>query len=289
MLRRSSFVPLLLLLVAHPALAQQPALPPVDSAVVELKLSDGSSVRGRVVATSDSSCTVLTGTGLGIAVPLRTVKSWRVVGVEPAGFGRFGRRDPGRTRLFLAPTARTLPRGEGYVGDYYVLFAVVGYGITDRVMLSGGMSLIPGLGLDQQLLYFAPKVGLVATPKVHLAVGALYMRLGVSDLVNAWGGVGYAAATFGSEDAAFTLGLGWPFAAGGTTSSPWVMAGGEERVSRGLKLLVEGWKFPGTNVVPVVGGVRFVDEKVAVDLGLVQVVGADFHGIVPWVDFTVRW
>jgi len=288
MLRRSSFV-LVFLLIARVALAQQSGLPPVDTAVVVLQLSDGTAVTGQVVATSDSSCTVATAAGLRIVVPRRALTSWRVVAAAPVVLGRFGRRDPARSRLFMAPTARTLPRGEGYVGDYYVLFGVVGYGITDHIMLSGGMSLIPGLALDQQLLYLAPKINLVQTPTFNLAAGALYMRLDWSDLVNAWGGVGYAAATFGSEDGAFTLGLGWPFASGGTTRSPWVMAGGEQRVSRGLKLLVEGWKFPGSNEVPVVGGVRFIDEKVAVDLGLVQVVGADFHGVVPWVDFSVRW
>jgi hypothetical protein len=278
---------LLVCLGCAPALAQQPQLPPADTAIVELRLVDGTTLAGRVVARTDTSCTVVTAAGLTVVVPRRSLTSWS--GPEIPGPSRFGRADPGRTRLFLAPTGRTLARGEGYVGDYYVLFPVVGYGITDRFTLAGGMSAIPGLTIGQQLFYLAPKVSLVRSPTFNLGVGALYMRLLWSSVVNAWGGVGYGVATLGGEDAALTLGLGWPFAAGGSTRDPWVMAGGEQRVSRGVKLLIEGWKFPGSNDVPVVAGVRFVDVKVAVDLGFVRVFGEDQTGIVPWVDFSVKW
>lgn len=279
---------LLLCLGCAPALAQQPALPPVDTTVVELRLVDGTALAGRIVAATDSSCTVVTAAGLTVVVPRRMVANWTGPATR-AGPSRFGRADPGRTRLFLAPTARTLARGEGYVGDYYVFFPVVGYGITDRFTLAGGMSVIPGLTFDQQLFYLAPKLNLVRTPTFTLGAGALYMRLAWSEVVDAWGGVAYGVATVGGEDAALTVGLGWPFASGGGTGDPWVMAGGEQRVSRGVKLLMEGWKFPGSNDVPIVAGVRFVDVKVAVDLGFVRVVGGDQTGILPWVDFSVKW
>lgn len=288
MLRRLVFVPLLLLM-SRPALAQQPRLPPADTAVVVLELSDGSTVTGRVVATTDSSCTLVTAAGLTVAVPLRSLAGWRPGARRAAYDGRFGRPDPNRSRLFLAPTARTLPRGDGYVGDYYLFFPVVGYGILDRVMLSGGMSIIPGLNFSQQLLYLAPKVGLVQTPKFNLAAGALYMRLHWTDLVDAWGGVAYGVATFGSEDAAVTAGLGWPFASGGASRDPWVLLGAEQRVSKGIKLLIEGWKFPGSNEVPLVGGVRFIGERIAVDFGLLRLFGGGTTDVAPWLDFAVNW
>jgi len=288
MLSRLVFVPLLLL-VSRPAPAQQPRLPAADTVVVELRLSDGSTLTGRVVATTDSSCTLVTAAGLTVVVPLRSLASWRPEGRWGAYGGRFGHADPNRSRLFLAPTARTMPRGEGYVGDYYLFFPVVGYGIADRVTLSGGMSIIPGLQIDQQLLYLAPKIGLVQTPKFSLAAGALYMRLHWSDLLDAWGGIAYGVATFGSEDAAVTVGLGWPFASGETARDPWIMAGGEQRVSNRVKLVVEGWKFPGSTDVPVVGGVRFIGERIAVDFGLVGVLGSDMTGVAPWLDFAVNW
>jgi hypothetical protein len=287
MLRRTLF--LLSMLLPARALAQQPALPPVDTAVVALQLTDGSTLTGRVVAVSDSSCTLVTPAGLTVVVPRRSLTRWRLEVERAVPGARFAPPDPNRTRLFLAPTARTLARGDGYFGDYYVFFPVLGFGVADRVMVSGGMSLIPGLQLDQQLFYLAPKVGLVQTPKFNLAAGALYMRLGWQSVVKAWGGVAYGVATFGGEDAAFTVGLGWPFASGGTSRDPWALVGAEGRVSHGIKLLIEGWKFPGSNDVPVIGGVRFIGAKIAVDLGVIRVLGTDMTGVVPWVDFAVNW
>jgi hypothetical protein len=288
MLRHWLFVPLLLLL-SHPGTAQPSRVPPADTAVVELRLTDGSTLSGRVVETTDSSCTLVTAAGVKVTVPRRALTGWRLAAGRAASSERFGLSDPNRSRLFLAPTARTLAHGDGYFGDYYVFFPVVGAGITDRVMISGGMSLVPGLQLGQQLFYLAPKIGLVQTPKFNLAAGALYMRLGWQDVVDAWGGVAYGVATFGGENAALTVGLGWPFASGGSTRDPWALMGGEWRVARDVKLLFEGWKFPGTNEVPVVGGVRFIGARIAVDLGLIRVLGADMTGVAPWLDFSVSW
>jgi hypothetical protein len=276
------------LLVVRPCAAQQPPLPPVDSAVVELRLADGSTVRGRIVAASDTSCTLRTVAGVEVTVPRRALVRWRSM-ARAGGGSAFAFNDPNRTRLFLAPTARTLPQGDGYVGDYFVFFPVVAYGATDWLTLSGGMSVFPGLRVQDQLLYLAPKIRVVQRRSLSVAVGATYMRLGWSDFVDAWGGVAYGVTTLGSEDAAITVGLGWPFASGGTTREPWVMAGGELRVARDIKLLAEGWKFPGATDVPVIAGIRFLGERLAVDCGVLRVLGADMTGVVPWVDFVANW
>ncbi len=278
----------LALSVARLGAAQQPRLPPVDTAGVEVRLADGGTVRGRVVAATDTSCTVLTSSGLEVTVPRRVVVRWRSLS-RAGGSSTFAFNDPNRSRLFLAPTARTLPAGDGYVGDYYIFFPVVGYGAADWFTVSGGMSVFPGIRLQDQLFYLAPKVRVLHRPSFDAAVGVTYLRLGWSELVDAWGGVAYGVTTLGSEDAALTIGLGWPFASGGASREPWMMGGGELRVARGLKLLAEAWKFPGSSEVPVIGGIRFLGERIAVDFGLLRVFGADMTGVVPWVDFVANW
>src|SRR5512135_963995 len=122
---------LLVLLLSRPGLAQQPAAPPIDTAVVILRFTDGSTVTGRVVAGDDSSRTVATAAGLRVVVPLRSLAGWSPAAGPARGAEKFGRPDPNRVRLFLAPTARTLSQGGAYIGDYYLFFPVVGYGITD--------------------------------------------------------------------------------------------------------------------------------------------------------------
>jgi hypothetical protein len=282
----------LLLLIGRVAPAQQqPRLPPVDSArVVTLRLTDGTELVGRVVAASDSSVALVTPAGLQVKVPRTALVSWHA----RAGAivrGRLVQEDPNVSRLFFAPTARTLPAGDGYFGDYYLFFPVVAYGVTDRFTISGGMSLIPAVSLGDQLYFIAPKVGLVRTPSLGLAVGVLYGGAALAS-EGASGGVAYAAGTLGSEDHAITVGLGWPFVVGqGGTTSPWGMLGAETRLSDRLKLLAELWKLPAADEIPGVFGLRFFGERMAVDFGLIHVLGADMGNwpFIPWVDFAVHW
>lgn len=276
----------LLLACALPGYAQQrPPAPRVDSAhVVELRMTDGTALLGRVVAVDDSSATLLTGAGLRIVVPRRSLRGWR-----PWAVGRFSYPDPNVSRLFFAPTGRTLAGGSGYFGDYFVIFPTVAYGVTDRITLAGGMSIIPGLDVDHQLFYVAPKVGVVRSRSLNVAVGALYLRWGWSNVIDAWGGIGYGVATIGGETTSLTVGLGWPFAAGTTSREPWVMFGAEQRLADDIKLMVEGWRFPGSDAVPAVVGLRFVGHKLSADFGVLRLYGAGYSGLAPWVDFVVNW
>jgi hypothetical protein len=193
-------------------------------------------------------------------------------------------QDPNTSRLFFAPTGRTVRAGAAYLGDIYLIFPIIGVGITDRVTMAAGMSIIPGA--DRQLLYIAPKLGLVRSPTLNVAVGAIYVTVpGVSG----YAAGGYAAATLGTEDRAVTLVAGYPVANGDRTREPVVMAGGELRIAHQTKLMVEGWKLPGASEVPVIFGFRFVGRKLSFDFGMMRVLGVEMQGFpfVPWVGFSI--
>jgi hypothetical protein len=292
MRHRAHALACLLLLSGPVALAQQqPRLPPVDSVrAVALRLKDGTELVGRVVAATDSSVVLVTPAGLQVKVPRAALVSWRARAGAIVG-ARLVQEDPNVSRLFFAPTARTLAAGDGYFGDYYLFFPFVAYGVTDRFTISGGMSLIPAVSLGDQLYFIAPKVGLVRTPSFGLAVGVLYGGAALAS-EGASGGVGYAVGTVGSEDQAITAGLGWPFVVGeGGTTSPWGMLGAETRLSGRVKLLAELWKLPAADEIPGVFGLRFFGERMAVDFGLIHVIGADMGNwpFIPWLDFVVHW
>jgi hypothetical protein len=195
--------------------------------------------------------------------------------------------DPNTSRLFFGPTARTLEQGSGYFADYYLFFPVVGYGVHDRVMLSGGMSIIPGL--SNQLVYVAAKVGIVRSPTLAVAVGGFWAT--VPGESGASLGSGYGVATLGTEDHAVTFMGGYPFTAHDIAPEPMFMLGGETRIGSRTKLLAEFWKFPETSEVPVIFGVRWFGDRIAVDFGFVYPLGSDTNGFpfVPWVDFAVNW
>ena len=58
----------------------------------------------------------------------------------------------------FAPTGRPLRRGDAYFFNHYVFFPGMAYGLTDHFTLSGGVSVLPGVGLNEQLLSVAPSL-----------------------------------------------------------------------------------------------------------------------------------
>lgn len=280
---------LLAFFAATPSLAaQRPAVPPVDSTtVVSLRLTDGSQLTGRIVAGDDTSVTLLTFAGARVTLPHRSVASWRPQAGRVTAAG-FQRADPNTSRLFFAPTARTLPRGSGYFADYYLFFPVVAYGVSDRVMVSGGMSIIPGL--RSQLFYVAGKVGIARSPSAAFAVGGFWAT--VPDESDASLGMGYAVTTLGNEDHAVTLLAGYPFTTHALAPEPLFVAGGETRIGGRSKFLAELWKLPEENNVPALFGLRWFGDRLAVGFGFVYVLGSggvEGWPFVPWVDFAVNW
>jgi len=276
------------LALARPASAQRPPIPvpPVDSVtVVTLRLTDGSALTGRVVARDDTSLVVVTIAGLRVVTPRRAIVAWRAQRGRVVG-GRFAEEDPNTSRLFFAPTGRTLAARSGYFADYFLFFPFVAVGLTDRVTLAGGMSILPGA--SNQLVYLAPKVGVVRSPRVNVAVGGLYMTVPGE---TGYAGAVYGAGTFGSEDLALTVVAGYPFANGERTREPGILVGGEARISSRAKVLVEAWKLPGVNEVPAIFGLRFFGSRLSADFGLMRVLGVSTGGwpYFPWVDFVVSW
>ena len=264
----------------------RPAIPPVDSALVRVRLVDGSQVVGRVVSASDSVIVLETPAGARLEFPRRALTAWTPVRGAATG-ATVTYDDPNLSRLFFAPTGRTLEQGDGYFADYFLLFPFVGYGIHDRVTLSGGISLLPGA--SSQLVYAGPKFGVVRSSGVNLAVGGSYALVPGEDEAF-W--TGYGALTLGGPDAALTVNGGYVGSDGpGATGGYIFLLGGEHRISTRSKLLAEIWRFEDVPETPVIGGVRFFGERIAVDFGLVYVFGVETDGwpFFPWVDFVVNW
>lgn len=208
------------------------------------------------------------------------------------------------TRLFFAPTGRTLEAHKGYVGVYEVFFPMVAYGITDRVTLAAGMSLIPAVKIKEQVFYFSPKVGVVRSTRFNAAVGLLVIRPpGNADIctgdTNPDGscnrlhdlGVAYGAGTWGSADASVTAGLGFGFVNRSFSSDPFIVLGGNKRVSRKIALVTENWIVPAVDNQALVSfGVRFLGESLTVDFaGATPVGGGSELIFLPYVAFAFHF
>lgn len=142
--------------------------PTPEGAIVVLSLIDGSALQGRVVEVTATTIRFQSAIG-ETSIPRSAVREVHAAAEGPLHDGELWPEDPSRTRLFFAPTGRTLRRGDGYLADAYVFFPSVQYGVTDALTMGAGMSLIPGLGLDQQVYYLTPKLGVVSGPELNSA------------------------------------------------------------------------------------------------------------------------
>jgi hypothetical protein len=207
----------------------------------------------------------------------------------------FREGDPNYSRLLFAPTGRPLKKGDGYFSDYELLFPGGAYGITDNVSIAGGVSVIPGLGLGEQLVYVSPKVGWNLSDRAAVSVGGLFARAGGDgeyDRADSLG-IGYAVGTFGGRDRSFSVGLGVGDASGVDGRIPLVMLGGTSTVSRHVALVGETWLWLGEDFdvgqQPIGLGVRFFDHRLSGDVGVILVGDLLEEGFpLPWLSVTYR-
>lgn len=285
MLLRASLLAAALLVVAvcpDPLHAQVPQVVEVGDETVEVRLADGSVLYGRITGVEGDRITLVTTAGARIELERAQIRSLSY----PAGRmrdGAFWEEDPHATRLFFAPTGRSLAAGEGYVGVYELFFPFVTYGVTDAFTVAAGTPIVPGaIG---EFAYLGPKLRIVDRARTQLSLGAF---AGIFEGGTA--GLLYGVGTFGDRDNALTAGAGWAFYAGegGSEMSerPLIMVGGETRVGRRLKLLTENYFVPGESAAVISGGVRLWGERLSADAGLGAIVDEGCSGCVfPLVNF----
>jgi len=281
----------MLLTAAGSATAQQPLPPrpvliPADSGVQQrIVLRDGSELIGRILSVGDS--TVQFQSTIGVM----TIHSGSIIKLanERGGSYRNGQYyfpNPNSTRLIFAPTARMLRRGEGYFSDYWVFFPGISVGLTDFVSLGGGMSIFPEA--SSQVMYFTPKVGIVQSPKVNFAVGALIASVPFDSDANS-AGILYGVGTWGDVDNSFTAGLGYGYTNGDLASNPAVLIGGESRLSPRVSFVTENYLLPGGFVI-LGGGLRFMGRGMAFDLALTSFNGeGENFCCLPFVGFVYNF
>ena len=263
------------------ASAQTPSSIVVSDTLYEVQLSDGSTIIARVTAVDGDVVTLQTEAGIRIQVDRAQIRRIRPVQGRVQD-GEIWTEDPHATRLFFAPTGRSLAQGEGYFGVYELFFPFLTYGVTDNFVITGGTPIIPeAIG---QFAYFGPKLRIVNAPQLQVSAGVF---AGLFDGGTA--GIVYGVGTWGSRDNAFTAGAGWGFAAGDGESEmsdkPLIMVGGESRAGRRAKFITENYVVLGESSALVSGGVRFWGERLSADAGVGALIGEEVGCCLPLVNF----
>ena len=261
-----------------------------DSGTVQiLTTSDGSTLMGRIVEIRENDLIFRTEMG-DLTISISKITEIKEVSTNRVREGVYWFENPNTTRLYFSPTARMLKKGEGYFSDYMLFFPGVAYGFSDNFTFGAGMTLIPGVDIDNQIFYFTPKFGLKTSHNSNIAAGALILALPEIDDRSPVVGLLCGVGTFGDPDGSLTVGLGYGFVEDEIVDKPMFMIGGEKRISRRVSFVSENWVFPEVDQPLVSGGFRFFGEGLSVDLALINTIGEDtiFPGI-PWVDFVFNF
>ncbi len=259
------------IVIAPPLHAQRVGIDSVainDSTVVHaIYLADGARLVGRIMLVTADSVRVVSASATTMIArsAIREVRQYPTA--EMRG-GALWPENPHASRLIFAPTAIPLRPGEAYFSDFWVFLVSAGVGVTDRVTIGAGMSLVPGVSLDKNLLFLLPKVAVINQPKLKVAVGGLLARVGGFESGSQSLGILYGVATTGSRESNLTIGAGWGYVGGTLSNKPVLTLGGQHRVARRLSLISENWFFPFDNSSSgiISYGVRILGEKIAVDL-----------------------
>jgi hypothetical protein len=254
-----------------------------DSTQVQiLTVEDGSSFIGRIIEAGEEELKFETKYGV-LTFSIFEITELKLVSKDQFKEGKYWFPNPNCSRLFFAPTARMLKKGEGYFADYFVFFPTFTFGVTNNITLGGGFSILPGADLDEQIILFTPKVGLKTSKKMDLAIGALVVKLPESTSA----GILYGVSTFGSLDKSVTFGLGYGYFDDELADKPIVVLGGEYRTSRNISLVTENWLVPEKDTPVLSFGLRFFGEKISVDFALIFPMEKDVL-VFPYIDFIYK-
>ncbi|WP_223653347.1 hypothetical protein [Hymenobacter psoromatis] len=194
------------------------------------------------------------------------------------------------TRMFLAPTARGLHEGEGYVQAIDVFLLGVNYGLTDNISLGLLVPVIPFVGVPA--LALTPKLSVPVSDKLHVGAGVLFgFATGIAGGSGS-AGVGYGMATYGSADTNVTLGLGYGFGSEGVGSSPVAVIGANVRLSRLFSLVNETYiaNFNTNGDFAGLAGFRYASPRFSGSLGALYFTSRNNSGIYPaYLDVAYRF
>lgn len=247
------------------AAAQQAAA----DTIYQVRLTDGTTVVGRMESRTADRIVIVTLAGVRVELLATQAKEVTPIAGRVVD-GVYWPQDPNPSRLFFAPTARSVGQGSGYAGVFQVLLPFVAYGVTDRVTLAGGVPILIGVF---DVFYLAPKIEVVRAPSTSVSLGVLSFFAPQTTRSLESAGIAYAVGTFGSRDHAVSTAVGYGYAGDEVAGQPAFMLGGETRVSRRMKLITENYFVAGDAGGFMSGGLRLLGERMTGDIGMMGVYG----------------
>lgn len=247
---------------------------------IEVKMKDGSSVRGELITETSDKLIVKTRSLGEVTILKKDMIEYRNLRASNIVDGTYWHENPNPTRNIYGPTGYGLRKGEGYYQNFMLFLNQVSYGFTDNFTLGVGVeiaSILAGSEGSFPGFTITPKFTVpIKKEKWNVGVGALALHIPNSDeLFSA--GILYGVSTWGSRDNNLSLGLGFGITEGDFTARPTITVAGNIRLAKRFGLVTENWIIPiGDEYGGLMSlGGRYIGERITWDFAIL---GGGFEG-----------
>ncbi len=274
-----------------------------EASYVEIKLLEGTNIIGILVAETTEKITIQNEALGEVDILKSKIDSYNVLPDGSFKDGVYWHSTVNSSRNIFTPTGYGLKKGEGYYQNFLVFINQVSYGVTDKFSIGVGFefaSLLARLndgggegddGVTLPAFMLTPKFSIpIKEDKWNIGVGGLYLNIPYLDFNL---GVLYGVSTWGSRDHNLTVGVGF----GGAKidgfgdddgfklgKRPVITLSGTTRFSKRIAMVSENWFFSSgdnDNLIYNSLGIRYLGNRVSVDLSIVGLGDADFYAVSP--------
>jgi hypothetical protein len=196
------------------------------------------------------------------------------------------------TRHFWSPNGYGLKKGEAYYQNVWIFFNQFSVGVTDNILIGGGLIPLFFFAGTATPMWITPKVSFpIVKDKVNVGAGGLFATVLGEDDTNL--GILYGTSTFGPRDKNLTVGIGYGYANGQWADKPTFSLSFLSRVGRKGYFISENYLISNDNgylFIGMIGGRTILgSSNVGLDYGLVIPIystQANFWAV-PWLGVTV--
>ena len=251
-------------------------------------LKDGSSVQGTIISENAEEITLATENIGTVKIKRDKIKTMVLLDQKNFKKGKYWFPNPNYSRYFISPGMQ-LKKGDGYYQNVDLALNTVSYGLTDNFSIGAGVELFSTLS-GHPIFIIMPKLGFKVADSFWIGGGILYINSFES--LGSFGGIGiaYGSATVGNEKSNITGGIGFGYFDTEWSGRPIITLSGMTRISRRLALVTENWFVPENTIFSY--GVRFIGEKISVDIGLInskEIVKTFAFGVPAFIDFVYKF
>jgi len=269
-----------------------PAITQDTTLVYQIITTDGNKYIGTLVEFNGPSL-VLKTPNLGV-ITINKFDIRKMTLIEPGKVkdGNYWQDHMQSTRHFWSPNSYGLKKGEAYYQNVWIFFNQVSVGVTDNILLGGGM--IPAFLIagSPTPVWFTPKVSFpLVENKINVGGGGLFATvLGEPDTNF---GIVYGTATFGARDKNITVGVGYGYGNSSWATQPTFSLSYISRVGRKGYFISENYliNIDGEYLfLGMIGGRSMLGSgNVGLDYGLVVPLSTEIGDFlaIPWLGLTV--